>query len=125
MEQTLKEVSKKGICGKRKRRDELSNKQGCEIRISKKIPRDGRYLKEKAWLGTYATPAQRGRAHDVGTYFLCTKKKKTFSDPESEEKLSAFNFLREQPLAELVETVTKLAKYYGENGSLPPCLDSM
>ncbi|KAG0612384.1 hypothetical protein M758_6G023100 [Ceratodon purpureus] len=108
----LKEVLKGKVNRKRKRSVE-SNRNPCEIRISKKIPRDGKYLKEKAWLGTFVTLAQKGRALDVGKYFLCTKKKKTFFDPKSEATLSAFKDLQALPLTELVKSVTKLAKHYG------------
>jgi hypothetical protein len=122
---TFEEVSKKERTGKRRRSAE-SNKHSCEIRISKKIPRDGRYLKEKAWLGTFATLAERGRALDVGKYFLSAKKNKTFSDPNSKAVLAAFeDHLQALPLSELVEAVTKLAKHYGENDSLPQSLDSL
>ncbi|KAG0612385.1 hypothetical protein M758_6G023200 [Ceratodon purpureus] len=120
----LKGLSKRGTHGKRKRSAETA-KYSCEIRISKKIPRDDKYLKEKLWIGTFATPAQKGRALDVGKYFLCTKKKKTFFDPKSEAALSAFKDLQALPLTELVETVIKLAKHYGENGSLPRSLDDL
>ncbi|KAG0612382.1 hypothetical protein M758_6G022900 [Ceratodon purpureus] len=121
----FKEVSKNGIYRKRKRSAEPS-KFSAEIRISKKIPTDGKHLKKKAWLGTFATPAQKERALDVGKYFLSAKKKKKFSNPESEAILSAFeNHLQQLPLTELVEAVTKLAKYYGEKGSLPQSLDCL
>ncbi|KAG0561314.1 hypothetical protein KC19_9G054500 [Ceratodon purpureus] len=103
---------------KRKRIPYTCNRFCCEIRISKKIPRDGKYLKQKAWLGTFATPAQKGRALDVGKYFLCTKKKKTFFDPKSEAALSAFKDFQALPLTELVETVVKLARLYSEKGSM-------
>lgn len=109
----------------RKRSTKL--KYQCEIRISKKlIPKHVKYSKGKAWLGTFGTPDQKGRALDVGKFYLCTRKKKTFHDPNSEAILSAIeDHLRALPLPERVEKVMKLAKYYGEKGSLPESLSSL
>jgi hypothetical protein len=66
------------------------------------------------------------RALDVGKYFLCAKKNKTFSNPKSKAVLSPFeDHLQALPLTELVETVTKMAKHYGEKGSLPQNLNDL
>lgn len=90
----------------------------CEMRVMMKLQKEKNKSIGKVWLGTYKTEAQAARALDVGKYFFNSKEVKSFSDPNSETILSKLSYLLAQPLEELVESVKKLAKDYGENGSV-------
>lgn len=90
----------------------------CETRIMMKMQKKKNKLIRKVWLGTYKTQAQAARALDVGKFFFNSKETKSFYNPDSETILSNLSYLLAQPLEELVGNVKKLAKHYGENGSL-------
>lgn len=99
---------------------EKKGKYVCEMRVMKKIQLEKKKIIKKVWLGTYQTQAQAARALDVGKYFFNAKETKTFFDPNIESMLSTLGQqLLAQPLEVLVVNVKKLAKHYGNHGTLP------
>ena len=94
-----------------------NGKYACEMRIKTKMQKEKNKPIRKVWLGTYQTQAQAARALDVGKFFFNGKVIKTFN-PNSEAVLSKVSYLLALPLEELVKKVQKLARHYGENGSV-------